>query len=115
MLSDHTTYSALDPRTGEVVVVADVRPGRSHWAAWHAALDIAASDPEERRAIVPGTPPEQVAPYLPGNYRAEHRARGGTVIIGRDRNGWTLEDYVIPRLASGLIFARIPSTNDRDA
>jgi hypothetical protein len=32
-------------------------------------------------------------------------AEGQTVIAGRDRAGWTLEGYVIPRLASGLYFA----------
>jgi hypothetical protein len=28
-----------------------------------------------------------------------------TVIAGEDVAGWMLDDYVIPRLASGLIFA----------
>ena len=30
---------------------------------------------------------------------------GETVIGGRDVAGWTLDAYVIPRLASGLYFA----------
>jgi len=30
-----------------------------------------------------------------------------TVIVrGEDYAGWTLEDYVIPRLASGMIFTK---------
>lgn len=52
--------------------------------------------------------------YLPDNYaivwqgrveaykRAEHEV-DGFVIAGRDVAGWTLDDYVIPRYASGLI------------
>jgi hypothetical protein len=43
--------------------------------------------------------------YLPGNYGA--REVGGTVLIsGTDNAGWTLDGYVIPRLASGLHGAR---------
>jgi hypothetical protein len=49
--------------------------------------------------------------YLPGNYKVvgeldldEHYY---TVLIeGRDSAGWTLEDYVIPRLMSGLMGCR---------
>ena len=42
--------------------------------------------------------------YMPGNYTAT--AIGPDVLIaGVDVSGWTLEDYVIPRLASGLYFA----------
>ena len=64
---------------------------------------------------------ETVARYLPGNYRvvgeisiweAEEAPRG-VLIEGMDHAGWTLEDYVIPRLASGLIgcqeYAIVPS------
>jgi hypothetical protein len=54
--------------------------------------------------------------YLPGNYRVIHEADGWSaegsgstdltfVIEGRDDAGWTLDGYVIPRLASGLIWA----------
>jgi hypothetical protein len=48
--------------------------------------------------------------YLPGNYRviaeipkgaSEHGY--GHVIEGEDSCGWTLDKYVIPRYASGLI------------
>lgn len=52
---------------------------------------------------------ERVAAYLPPNYRVEwDNADGGptVTITGRDVAGWTLDGYVIPRLASGLIFAR---------
>lgn len=58
---------------------------------------------------------EQLERYLPGNYRivfeyvsADDGFDSGKtrfVIEGRDVAGWTLDDYVKPRLASGLIFA----------
>lgn len=47
--------------------------------------------------------------YLPGNYlamRGEINGEQAVVLIyGNDNAGWTLDDYVIPRLASGMIFA----------
>jgi hypothetical protein len=46
-----------------------------------------------------------IAAYLPGNYRVLGTVDGQKVIAGRDRAGWTLECYVIPRLASGLYLA----------
>lgn len=54
---------------------------------------------------------DQIAAYMPGNYSIVGRtAIGGTnlvqfLIAGSDVAGWTLDDYVIPRLASGLYFA----------
>ena len=48
---------------------------------------------------------DQIAAYLPDNYRVIGRVDGQTVIAGRDVAGWTLDAYVIPRLASGLYFA----------
>ena len=60
---------------------------------------------------------ERVPAYLPDNYEVLHSEldmslapAGGlnqkrwTVIAGEDVAGWTLDGYVIPRLASGLIF-----------
>jgi hypothetical protein len=61
---------------------------------------------------------EQVARYLPENYRVvayvPHDSEapdicsyGACVLIeGRDRAGWTLDAYVLPRLSSGLIEAQ---------
>lgn len=49
--------------------------------------------------------------YLPENYQvATHLGqdldgRDEFMISGHDVAGWTLDGYVIPRLASGLIFA----------
>ena len=59
----------------------------------------------------------KVERYLPSNYfigetyTADDELRPKTVvnyvveIWGEDNAGWTLDGYVIPRLASGLIFA----------
>ena len=48
--------------------------------------------------------------YLPGNYGAREIINTGNesciLIEGYDRAGWTLDGYVIPRLASGLIVAK---------
>lgn len=48
---------------------------------------------------------ETIRRYLPSNYEAE-RVGGAIIIAGQDVAGWTLDGYVIPRLASGLYFAR---------
>jgi len=47
--------------------------------------------------------------YLPDNYRVIYEglvpARNASVFVieGEDKYGWTLDSYVIPRYASGLI------------
>ena len=56
----------------------------------------------------------RVRTYMPGNYKANLAADGikqVVVITGQDNAGWTLDGYVIPRLASGLIFAEEISNN----
>jgi hypothetical protein len=75
-----------------------------------------------RYAIVATRTPASVAAYLPANYEViwtsevgelddlaatmtepgAVRGYGHVVIQGRDSHGWTLDDYVIPRLQSGL-------------
>lgn len=51
----------------------------------------------------------RVLQYLPGNYTASLVFDGGVAyrvkISGKDHFGWTLDEYVLPRLASGNIFA----------
>lgn len=50
-----------------------------------------------------------LARYMPSNYtvRAVNTPDGRAVLIsGQDVAGWTLDGYVLPRLASGLHFAR---------
>jgi hypothetical protein len=77
-----------------------------------------------RYALVNTTDSERIAPYLPSNYRVEGEVEGGTLISGTDSAGWTMDDYVLPRLGSGLHFgheigadeakALLPETTDRD-
>jgi hypothetical protein len=70
------------------------------------------SEPKERLAHVTGglnVSLELVERYLPSNYTAyEFDGPDGTEIRvrGHDNAGWTLDGYVIPRLASGLIAAQ---------
>jgi hypothetical protein len=61
----------------------------------------------ERVAVLPdvGHAIAQVREYMPGNYDAVD-LDGNVVVFGHDSCGWTLDDYVIPRLASGLWFAQ---------
>ena len=47
----------------------------------------------------------RVERFLPSNYTAQEVTEG-ILLTGTDSAGWTLDGYVIPRLASGLIFAR---------
>lgn len=55
-------------------------------------------------AVLGDEPAEKIASYLPANFRAFQR-KGHVEIVGYDKAGWTLDGYVIPRLASGLIVA----------
>jgi hypothetical protein len=53
---------------------------------------------------------EQITRYLPDNYTLIGRSpimasnRVEFLIAGRDHAGWTLDGYVLPRLASGLYY-----------
>ena len=47
-----------------------------------------------------------VEAYLPGNYSITSFCDEKICIAGIDHLGWTLKDYVIPRLASGGIAAK---------
>jgi len=54
---------------------------------------------------------DRIARYLPDNYvvdRAWCTGSGDVIVVvtGEDHAGWTAEDYVIPRLASGLYVAK---------
>lgn len=62
-----------------------------------------------------GDAERQVAAYLPSNYRVTGvsvervttHANGHVVTVeGEDSAGWTLDGYVLPRLASGLYFGK---------
>lgn len=58
-----------------------------------------------RYAIVTNDLQDSVAAYLPNNYSCV-QVNEDVLIFGNDEAGWTLDDYVIPRLASGLHWAR---------
>ena len=48
----------------------------------------------------------QVQRYMPSNYQVIEDPNGEALYIyGHDNHGWTMGEYVIPRLASGLICA----------
>lgn len=59
----------------------------------------------------------RVARYLPSNYMVliAHTNRESVIIGGQDEAGWTLDGYVLPRLASGNIRAREMFKGTRDA
>ena len=58
---------------------------------------------------------EEIRAYLPYGWQVharpmgplddDGRARLWAVVTGEDRAGWTFDEYVAPRLASGLLFA----------
>jgi hypothetical protein len=60
-----------------------------------------------RKAVIRSTEGAAIARYLPSNYQVigttgapEH----WTIIEGFDNAGWTLDGYVLPRLASGMFY-----------
>lgn len=63
--------------------------------------------------VTNGENAKRVWAYLPDNYAIMSGIDGRYLIAGWDNAGWTLDDYVIPRLASGLIWAK-EVTNDPD-
>jgi hypothetical protein len=65
-----------------------------------------------RYAIISNAAPERVERYLPSNYFVEGQDNGLVVVSGEDNLGWTLDGYVLPRLASGLIFGREVSVEE---
>ena len=62
----------------------------------------------ERVALIHTRDALTVERYLPSGYRVAGVGYVGddlvTVITGHDSAGWTLDSYVLPRLASGLLF-----------
>lgn len=59
-----------------------------------------------REALIKTDPAnaEAVARYLPNNYTIVGIGPDGITVRGQDHYGWTLDGYVLPRLASGLYF-----------
>lgn len=64
--------------------------------------------PAKRYAVIRGHGRDKldtIRRYMPSNFTAD--CDGGDIwISGTDSAGWTLDGYVIPRLASGLYFAK---------
>lgn len=60
-----------------------------------------------RTAIVTGNgvTVDRVEAFMPSNYSAHVNELDQVIVEGTDSCGWTLDDYVIPRLASGSMFA----------
>jgi hypothetical protein len=57
----------------------------------------------KRYALIQGDADlRDVQDYLPSNYTAT-ATDDGILISGHDHHGWTLDDYVLPRLGSALI------------
>ena len=56
-----------------------------------------------RRAIITSTD-KAIADYLPARYTVVAVTEDSTIIEGEDFHGWTLDGYVLPRLASGWFF-----------
>jgi hypothetical protein len=67
-----------------------------------------ANDPQRYLAVFGN--PGQVEAYLPGRWRIDGhvttnldgRPMVTTLVSGADYAGWTVEEYLVPRLASGL-------------
>jgi len=57
-----------------------------------------------RTAIIRNISKETCERYLPFNYRVVNMTGPDVLIQGEDNAGWTLDGYVLPRLASGLHF-----------
>ena len=60
-----------------------------------------------RYAVLNSADIKAIKRYMPSNYTAEFVPNANIIVIsGFDVAGWTLDDYVIPRLASGNYYAK---------
>jgi hypothetical protein len=113
------TMTGTGPDGESVTFAGDWRPMRDMCAAAEAEGEVTAevenwqiiSTVPLRRAVIDrsksGSPSEyQANAYLPFNYIVTGVDDRYVHIAGHDDAGWTLDDYVIPRLASGLYSAR---------
>jgi len=67
-----------------------------------------------RSTLREDTDPEMVKAYLPANFRVLGLMDDEVVVIGHDHLGWTAEQYVIPRLQSGMfVVAEVDITEER--
>lgn len=68
-----------------------------------------------RYALIRNSNEQEVAAYLPSNYKVLGTEGDDVLIGGQDNAGWTLDDYVLPRLASGLRFGQELSEAEGEA
>jgi hypothetical protein len=54
----------------------------------------------------------QIAEYLPSNFWVETQGDGWAEVCGTDQAGWTMREYVVPRLATGMMYL---AEGDREA
>jgi hypothetical protein len=109
-----------DDATSEIALaLRDASPGKSDQYYYDEAMrlrdeilagaaELAARPPVRRARVAKGRkafPKNEVMAYLPSNYQVTGEDDEYVYFEGRDNAGWTLDGYVIPRLASGLIFA----------
>lgn len=57
-------------------------------------------------ADAPDITVQKLKAYMPANYNVIVGPDGSFYVVGIDMAGWTMDDYIIPRLASGLIWAQ---------
>lgn len=75
-----------------------------------------AADGRPRRFLLVETDDQrQVAAYLPRNYKVISSYGNNTIVAGYDNCGWTLDDYVIPRLGSGWIHGEEITSDEAEA
>ena len=74
----------------------------------HIGVKVPATEDVEAVAV-------RVAQYLPANYEVvgteTYRTSSEVLVKGTDVAGWTAADYVLPRLASGLLTAKVYSVS----
>ena len=66
-----------------------------------------------RVAVVKNEDEQRIKRYMPSNYGAVQLGFN-VYIVGTDVAGWTMQDYVIPRLLSGNISAKEIDFTDQD-
>jgi N12 class adenine-specific DNA methylase len=104
---------------GDHDLAASLTAAAARRAAVHVAADAAARQaaqpddeaPVVRTAVIQRTSSgwpsaEQVRAYLPRLYHVTGSTADTITVTGRDVAGWTMDDYVITRLGTGMITAR---------
>ena len=104
-MSEDIDITALDQALGSVAhELSQIREANPEFS-WAEAATYRREHPI-RRAIFPAVRRTAIENYLPSNYKVIEANEDHVVIEGRDHAGWTLDGYVLPRLASGLYFGK---------